>query len=132
MPLEIVHDGTWPHPSRLPLGAGWRGTCCAGENVPADSHLRDFCNLGYAAGCPHLPRERDWDAVRFSIASASPEQMTLWYVCELRHAPVEHGKLIFDLSGRTWLRAHSDPRVQRLAESYLRAYRDRQVPVVIE
>ncbi len=56
-------------------------------------HIRDLCNLGYATGCPHLPASRDWDAVRFSIASASAEQITLCYVCELGHAPVEAGTL---------------------------------------
>ena len=25
MPVEKLENGTWPHPSRLPLGSGWRG-----------------------------------------------------------------------------------------------------------
>lgn len=135
VPLEIVNDGSWPHPSRLPLGAGWTGNCLAsGQELPAsDAHLREFCNLGNAARCPHLPRDRDWDAVRFSVANANASQLTLWYACERDHAPIEHGKLTFDLLSEAWLNTHPDPRMLRLASCYLQAYRARQgvVPVVV-
>lgn len=134
VPREILNDGSWPHPSRLPLGAGWSGECCAsGVGVTAaDSHIRDFCNLGYATRCPHLPTERDWDAVRFAVARVSDEQIILSYVCELGHAPIEHGNLIFDLSGERWQKAHADARVRRLADSYLHTYRTRQAHAIIE
>ena len=134
VPREILNDGSWLHPSRLPLGAGWRGGCCASEDEikPADSYLREFCNLGYAAACPHLPREREWDAVRFSVASTGPEQVTFCYVCELGHAPIEHGKLVFDLKREDWVNLHSDSRVQRLADCYLKTYRARETHAFIE
>jgi hypothetical protein len=94
--------------------------------LPAsESHLREFCNLGYAAACPHLPRNRDWDAVRFSLARVSPEQVTICFVCEAAHAPIEHGKLTFDLASETWLNVHPDPRVSSLAAGYLQTYRAR-------
>ena len=125
VPREILNDGSWPHPSRLPLGAGWTGECCgSGMNIaPLDSQIREFCNLGYATSCPHLPQTRDWDAVRFAVARVCGEQVTLSYVCELGHAPVEHGTLTYDLSGERWLKAHTDARVRRLADSYVRSYR---------
>jgi hypothetical protein len=128
VPREIVNDGSWLHPARLPLGAGWSGQCCASgeENTPSDVELHEFCNLGNATGCSHLPRERDWDAIRFSVARTSEEHITLWYVCELAHAPVDHGKLTFDRTASGWLNRHADARVQRLAESYLETYRARQ------
>lgn len=128
VPREILNDGSWLHSARLPLGAGWSGRCCAGgqDSAPDHAALREFCNLGNATGCMHLPRERDWDAVRFSVARAGVEQITLWYVCELAHAPVEHGKLNFDCAGERWLNPHGDARVQRLAECYLKTYRGRQ------
>jgi hypothetical protein len=128
VPLEIVNDFSWPHPSRLPLGAGWTGNCRAsGQEVAAsDLHIRQFCNFGYAAACPHLPPRRDWDAVRFSVARACPEQVTIRFVCELAHAPVEHGELIFDLAEEVWVNANPDPRVLTLATCYLQAYRARQ------
>ena len=128
VPREIVNDGSWLHPSRLPLGAGWSGRCCASgqETTPSDFVLHELCNLGNATACPHLPRERDWDAVRFSVAHTSSDQITLWYVCELAHAPVEHGKLSFDCAEGRWLNPHADARVQRLAACYLETYRSRQ------
>ncbi|HYW40528.1 MAG TPA: hypothetical protein VE957_20670 [Terriglobales bacterium] len=126
-PREIVNDGSWPHPSRLPLGAGWTGNCRASgqETATSDIHIREFCNLGYASACPHLPRGRDWDAVRFSVAKANVSQVTLWYVCEIAHAPVEHGRLTFDLAHQVWLNPHADARVHRLASCYLETYRAR-------
>jgi hypothetical protein len=116
------------HPSRLPLGAGWSGRCCASgqETTPADAAIRDFCNLGNATPCPHLPVARDWDAVRFSVARSGGGQITLCYVCELGHAPVEHGMLTFDLVAQVWRNPHPDPRVHRLASCYLETYRSRQ------
>ncbi len=126
-PREIVNDGSWPHPSRLPLGAGWTGNCRASgqELQPADTHIREFCNLGYAAACPHLPPRRDWDAIRFSVAHANVNQVTLWYVCEKNHAPVERGRLTFDLANQAWSNPHADERVQRLATCYIETYRAR-------
>ncbi|MGA3195305.1 MAG: hypothetical protein ABSD39_09920 [Terriglobales bacterium] len=138
VPREIVHDGSWPHPARLPLGAGWSGTCCASRDesergmAVQPPHIRDLCNLGYATDCPHLPATRDWDAVRFSVASSSTEQITLSYVCELGHAPLEYGTLSYDLRGEAWQHAPKDPRVNRLATSYLHAYRARHQPSVPE
>jgi hypothetical protein len=128
VPLEIVNDGSWPHPARLPLGAGWAGNCCAsGQERPAsDSHMREFCNLGYATACPHLPSRRDWDAVRFSVARAGRDQVTIGFVCELAHAPIEHGNLTFDLASGVWLSPRADPRVLTLANCYLETYRARQ------
>ena len=128
VPREILNDGSWLHPARLPLGAGWTGQCCASgqETAPSDYLLHDSCNLGNACACPHLPRDRDWDAVRFSISATSSEQITLWYVCELAHAPIEHGKLTFHRIEERWLNPHADSRVQRLAVCYLEAYRSRQ------
>lgn len=128
VPLAIVNDGSWPHPSRLPLGAGWTGNCRASgqELAASDTHIREFCNLGYATACPHLPRGRDWDAIRFSVARAGREQVTITFVCELDHAPIEYGNLTFDLASATWLNPHPDPRVLRLANCYLETYRARQ------
>jgi hypothetical protein len=96
----------------------------------SDAHIREFCNLGYATACPHLPRHRDWDAVRFSVARASREQVTICFVCERGHAPIERGELIFDLASEVWLSPNPDPRVLTLANCYLQAYRSRQSAVL--
>jgi hypothetical protein len=132
IPRAMLNDGSWPHPSRLPLGAGWSGGCCAsGQEVAAEErHVRDFCNLGYAKGCPHLPKDREWDAVRFTVANAGTKQVTLTYACELEHTPVTHGTLTYDLGSERWQNEHSDPRINRLAAGYLEAYRVRQRSLV--
>jgi hypothetical protein len=95
----------------------------------SETHIREFCNLGYATACPHLPPIRDWDAVRFSVANtnANASQFTLWYTCELAHAPVKHGKLTFDLTSGACLNPQADPRIQRLAASYVESYRARNL-----
>jgi len=134
VPREIVHNLSWPHPARLPLGAGWTGTCsAAGEPtstdraIPVDDNsIRDFCNLGYATACPRLPSSRDWDAIRFSVANSTPEQITLLYVCERDHAPMAHGTMTYDLATSVWRDPHPDARVLRLATSYVHSYRVRQ------
>ena len=133
VPLAIVNDGSWPHPSRLPLGAGWTGNCRASgqELAASDVHLREFCNLGYATACPHLPPRPDWDAVRFCIANANGGQITLRYVCELSHAPIAHGTITFDLTNEVWLDMPADARVLTLAGAYLRSYRSRQSAVLV-
>jgi hypothetical protein len=130
VPLEIVNDGSFPHPSRLPLAASWSGNCRAsGQSVAASvEQLQEFCNLGYASACPHLPAHHDWDAVRFSVANTNPDRLTLIYICELGHAPIEHGKLTFDLAREAWLTPAPDPRVQILAEAYVRARRRSRDP----
>jgi hypothetical protein len=69
---------------------------------------------------------RDWDAIRFSVARVSPEQVTICFVCELAHAPIEHGKLTFDLASEVWLNVHPDPRVLESRKCYLQTYRARQ------
>jgi len=128
IPREILNDGSWAHPSRLPLAAGWSGACgAAGEEVtPGEAHIREFCNLGYAADCPHLPRWRDWDAVRFSVAGSNEEQITLHYACESNHAPAAHGTLTYDVASASWRDRPADGRIERLASSYVLAYRARQ------
>ncbi|MGA9640692.1 MAG: hypothetical protein WBQ72_04805 [Terriglobales bacterium] len=148
VPREILNDGSWPHPARLPLGAGWTGECCAPEHeapqdiamggtpsspvpaglatVPVLTLIRDFCNLGYATNCPHLPRDRDWDAVRFCVTSAVAEQITLAYACERDYAPIDHGTMTYDLRSEAWRERPGDPRITRLAASYVQAYRVRQ------
>lgn len=94
--------------------------------MPDDALIRNFCNLGYAAACPHLPRKRDWDAVRFSVAVVGNDQITLRFTCELDHAPVTHGTLTYELPSGSCRDKHPDGRIARLAASYVRAYRLRQ------
>ena len=135
MPLAKLENGKWPHPGRLPLGAGWTGHCTAPNHegeIPTQDVVEAFCNLGYASDCRWTPRERQWDAVRFAVCapharneapdSTSNRVLLLSYVCERDHRPVEHGELEFDLSRATWLRRHDDARIQKMAECFLESY----------
>jgi hypothetical protein len=119
---------SWPAPSRLPLGAGFCGSCTAagGQSTPGDEELREFCNLGYARRCGRLPAQRSTDAVRFSIAKDGGDRLLLHYCCERDYAPVEHGQLQYDCRSKTWPVAHPNACVQRQAECYVLTYLERR------
>lgn len=129
MPLEKLGNGSWPHPARLPLGWGWTGHCTAPQHeneTPPQEVLQAFCNLGYATGCTWAPQQRNWDAVRFAVAARRCETtgdsshiISLCYVCERNHLPVERGDLEFDAQQFTWVKSHPDPRLQKMAECFL-------------
>jgi len=130
MPTNKLEDGGWLHPSRLPLGGGWTGHCSAPGHEgaePTNQELRELCNLGYAASCPRLPKERAYDAVRFSIARDCSGHLELWFVCESGYRPAGHGKLEYDLDLRQWVSSHPDLRIQKMAECYLQAYLLRRI-----
>src|ERR1035437_2030685 len=62
---EQRFESDWPFPQRLPLGAGWAGTCTAAGHEgarPSDEELKSGCNLGYANACSRLPAARHADA----------------------------------------------------------------------
>lgn len=133
MPVARLENGAWPHPSRLPLGCGWSGHCTApgheGE-VPTQEVLESSCNLGYAATCDWAPAQRN-DTVRFAVsapdtasggADTANRVLRLIYVCERDHRPAAHGDLVFDLTAGTWVRAHEDERIQKMADCFLESY----------
>ena len=134
MPVKKLDGGNWLHPYRLPLGGGWHGHCTAPgheQQVPPQATLEACCNLGYARDCLWAPRECISDAVRFAVISprqfspsASPHGpvLRLQFVCERDHRPLDHGELAFDLTQSIWLRAHNDPRIQRMAECFVTSY----------
>ena len=130
VPTQKLDDGGWLHPSRLPLGGGWRGHCSAPGHdgvEPSDPELHEFCNLGYAVNCARLPRQRSCDALRFSVAQDRGARLLLWYVCESGHRPVAHGTLEFDVPLRHWITSHPDSQIQRMAECYLESYLMRRI-----
>jgi hypothetical protein len=129
MPIQKL-DGGWLHPSRLPLGGGWHGTCSAPGHEgtqPSEHELHEFCNLGYAAKCSRMPVEREFDAIRFSVARDQGSRLLLWFVCETGHRPARHGTLQYDIGGNQWVSSHSDPRIQKMAECYVQAYLQRRI-----
>jgi hypothetical protein len=128
IPTERADDLALPHPARLPLGAAWRGRCAAPgheEATPTDRQL-EACNLGYAKSCPRLPQERTCDAVRFAVANDSGEAISLCFVLESDYLPAGQGLLEYDRSLKIWTVQHPELRTQRLAESFLQSYLERQ------
>ena len=126
---EQRFDSDWPFPQRLPLGAGWSGTCTAPGHVgahPNDGELKSGCNMGYAKDCDRLPAERHADAVRFVLGEDRDGVVHVRFSCELAHQPAGHGELLYRKASATWLLTHADARVQRMAECYLQAQLNRR------
>jgi hypothetical protein len=124
IPTERFDDAGFTHPSRLPLGAAFRGCCGAPGNdgaVPSDEEVKQ-CNLGYARKCSRLPQEREADAVRFSIVRDRGGQISLCYISELNYLPQENGSLHYEFLTQRWLEMHPDERVQAMAECFLQSY----------
>src|ERR1039457_2629009 len=121
---EQRFDSDWPFPQRLPLGAGWTGTCTAPGHQgarPSDEELRSGCNLGYAKSCRRLPVERHADAVRFALGEERDGILRVLFVWERDYLPAGHGELLYQTVSALWLQPHDDPRVQRMAECYVQA-----------
>jgi hypothetical protein len=126
-PAEKIQTIAWAFPARLPLGAGFCGTCRAGvsEVSPAENELKEFCNLGYASACNRLPAQRRADCLRF-VARENGGRIILDYVYEREHAPVEQGRVEYDCDTGKWPVALSDDCAQRQAECYLAVYLERR------
>jgi hypothetical protein len=127
VPTHRADDLVLPHSARLPLGAGWRGTCAAGHEqaIPSNVEL-EACNLGYAKSCSRLPKVRACDAVRFGVANHSGARISLKFVFETDYLPAGHGLLEYDELLNTWVSTHPEPRIQRLAECFLQSYLERK------
>ncbi|HEX8815002.1 MAG TPA: hypothetical protein VF753_05835 [Terriglobales bacterium] len=125
MPTSRFDDGGWIHPSRLPLGAGWKGHCCAPghEGVePEADELREWCNMGYASGCGRRPKENSNDAVRFAVTRDSASQVNILYSIETAHLPAGHGTLEYDLAGQRFTTSLADARILKMAECFLQSH----------
>ena len=123
LPTRKSEDALWIHPSRLPLGAGWEGNCTAhgtAKTIAGDQLAH--CNLGYARDCPHLPKQRKWDATRFAVTSEHESRICLAYVCERDHLPSEHGRLEYSVGQSRWLSFHPDARIQKMAQCFIEAW----------
>lgn len=128
MPEERF-DSTWPFPQRLPLGAGWSGTCTAPGHegaLPSAEELTSACNLGYAKTCSRLPAEREADAVRFALGEERDGLLHVLIVCEREHLPASYGELLYDKARGTWAQRHEQASVQRMAECYVHAQLERR------
>jgi hypothetical protein len=114
-------DGDWPFPQRLPLGAGWSGTCAAShpEVRPGDNELKTACNMGYAGTCARLPQERHADAVRFALGEERDGLLRVRFAYERQHLPAGHGELIYETAAHRWRTSHANACLLRMAECYI-------------
>jgi hypothetical protein len=129
-PTERLDQTLWPHPARLPLGAGFAGICRArrGEDYrPNPAALRDWCNLGYgAAGCGRFPEESAPEAVRFAVRRDADGVVQIQYVVEKGHLPWDSGTLEFEPARGRFRAAPSDALLARQAQVYLDTYLERR------
>jgi hypothetical protein len=97
LPVRRLASGGWNPAPRLPLGDAYSGSCQAdasGPFEPPEEIQRELCNCGYARGrCAHFPENAAADAVRFSVTGDQDGRVTLIYILEKDHAPMEHGSM---------------------------------------
>jgi hypothetical protein len=117
-------NGDWPFPQRLPLAAGWSGTCTAvpGSEVRPNEHeLTTSCNMGYARQCARLPQQRPADAVRFAKGEEHDGLIHIRFAYERDYLPAGHGELIYETATHQWQTAHDNACLLRMAECYINA-----------
>ena len=131
-PTERFLQALWPHASRLPLGDGFAGRCCAepaSEAVPSQDALEQHCNLGYARGrCDRFPGGAGADAVRFTVSGHENGIIRIYYVLERDHRPYEHGPLEYDATRRALVEPPASPLLARQAETFVESYLRRRLP----
>jgi hypothetical protein len=120
--------GQWPDAPRMPLGDPYTGVCTASPIPVPDARLRTCCNAGYARGvCPTFPAGDAGDAVRFGILRRESGLVTIQYVVERDHHPLNHGTLVVqerEAEVREAQRPSEGRRVDSLLERQARAYLD--------
>jgi hypothetical protein len=120
LPVRRLGSGGWNPEPRLPLGDAYGGSCHALASAPfepPEETQRVLCNCGYARRrCPHFPDNGPADAVRFSVIGHQDGRVTLVYILEKDHAPMEHG-LMDDATGALEPLASQ---ARAFVESYLR------------
>lgn len=128
-------ESDWPFPQRLPLGAGWAGSCNAPGHEgaqPSEEELKAGCNMGYAKACNRLPADRNADAVRFVVGEERHGIVHVAFVCERVYLPAGAGELLYDRANKAWVQRHDDACVQRMAECYLQAQMERRAGSKLE
>ena len=126
---EQRFEADWPFPQRLPLGAGWSGTCTAvdgGGVRPSDEELKSACNIGYARTCTRLPAQREADAVRFALGEEREGLLRVRFALERDYLPASHGELLYEIATRRWHGAHSSEGLLRMAECFVQSQLSRR------
>lgn len=125
LPLRRLDSGGWNPAPRWPLGDAYGGSCHAaasGPFEPPEEIQRELCNCGYARQrCSHFPENGATDAVRFSVTGHQDGRITLVYILEKDHAPVQYGSMEHGLmDDATGAREPLASQARAFIESYLR------------
>jgi hypothetical protein len=126
LPVRRIGSGGWNPAPRLPLGDAYGGVCHAHASAPFEPReeiQRDLCNCGYARRrCSHFPDNGAADAVRFSVTGDQDGRITLVYILEKDHAPMEHGLMEHGLMDHDAIGAPDllASQARAFIESYLR------------
>jgi hypothetical protein len=83
--------------------------------------------MGYALRCSRLPADRPADAIRFVMAEETKGTQHVRFACEREYLPAGSGELIYEVATGTWFEGHPDARIQRMAECYVEAQRERHL-----
>jgi hypothetical protein len=120
LPRRRLGSEGWNPAPRLPLGDAYRGSCLARAGdpfEPPETVQRELCNCGYARQrCTHFPDNGVADAVRFSVTGDQDGRITLVYILEKDHSPMEHGLMDDATEAREPLASQA----RAFVESYLR------------
>jgi len=93
--------------------------------MPTPQEL-EGCNLGHAKSCSRLPKERNCDAVLFAVVNDSGEQVSVQFVLESGYRPAGQGLLQYDSTLKQWTSPHSETRIHKLADCFVRTYLERK------
>jgi hypothetical protein len=123
-PTARLENGTWVIPPRLPLGDAYAGECRATQArfQPDESHLRNFCNVGYGRGsCGQFPCDGGIDAVRFHIREESNDLIRIQCVAEKDCWPAG-GCEIESATARREIRGTEDEILAKQASVFVESY----------
>jgi len=130
VPSRRLDLAGWVRPPRFPLGEPFGGTCHALPSAiiePPESRQRELCNYGYARGrCDCFPGGTAADAVRFSVTDETPARLSLVYVVEKDHAPVEHGTLRYSIRNASLEGPPISDILAQQARAFLESYLSRR------
>ena len=131
-PTARLDNGSWVIPPRVPLGDAYAGECRAMPEgfQPGESHLRNFCNVGYGRGaCVHFPRDAGGDAIRFHLREESSALIRIQYVVEKECWPAGGAALEYSIVSRE-IQGSADPIVARQAAVFVESYLRRKEQVL--
>ena len=126
-PSRRLENTVWLLPPRYPLGDLFSGTCHASPSNLTEGHQDEWCNFGYARGrCDCFPGGGAADAVRFSVTRDVGQRVSLTYVVEKDHSPLEFGALEYAVEDARLDGPHMSDVLIQQARAFLESYLSRR------